>query len=221
MVDPYYDDGVAVVFHGKAEEVIESIEPGWPGATVMLTDPPFGIDYRSGQQRREGNARSIEGDKDTSLRDRVLEWWAPRAALVFGSPKAERPAGVRTTLIWDQDGALGMGDLSLPWKPSWQEVYVIGGPWAGTRDCGSVYRYPPVQAVARLHPHQKPVGLLQKLLAKCPPGGVLDPFMGSGSTLVAAKAMNRWCVGIEADEAYCEKAAKRLGQEVLDLGGVA
>jgi site-specific DNA-methyltransferase (adenine-specific) len=126
-------------------------------------------------------------------------------------------------LIWDTKGALGMGDLSLPWKPAHQEVYVIGAGFTGQRT-SDVLCYAPVQAKAangRVHPHQKPVNLLCDLISKCPPGTVLDPFMGSGSTLRAAKDLGRKAIGIEVDEAYCEIAARRMGQEVLDFGGVA
>lgn len=74
-----------------------------------------------------------------------------------------------------------------------------------------------------LHPTEKPTGVLLPLIAYgCPPGGlVLDPTCGSGSALAAARAIGRRSVGIEADERYCEIAAKRLAQEVLDFGGVA
>lgn len=69
------------------------------------------------------------------------------------------------------------------------------------------------------HPTQKPIGIFDPLLRySCRPGGiVLDPFMGSGSSLVAAKALGLRAVGIEIDEAYCEIAAKRLSQGVLNL----
>lgn len=214
MSAAYYDDGTCVIYCADVRE--PRFEPF--NADVMLTDPPFGIAYESGAMRLEGNARSIAGDDTTEARDVVLTRWGDGPALVFGSPRAPEPRGVRARLIWDQDGALGMGDLRLPWKPSWQFVYVLGGPWVGTRDCGSVVRYPPVQAVGRAHPHEKPVGLLQKLLAKCVPGVVVDPFAGSGSTLVAAKSMGRRAVGIEIEERYCEIAAQRLAQEVLDFG---
>lgn len=74
-----------------------------------------------------------------------------------------------------------------------------------------------------VHPTQKPLGIIDPLLRySLPPGGtVLDPFAGSGSTLVAAREAGYSAIGIEADEAYCEKAANRLAQGALNLGGTA
>jgi site-specific DNA-methyltransferase (adenine-specific) len=67
------------------------------------------------------------------------------------------------------------------------------------------------------HPTPKPEDLMRWLITKCPPGVVADPFMGSGSTLRAAKDLGRKAIGIEVDERYCEVAARRMGQEVLAL----
>ena len=212
MTTPYYDDGQVVIYHGDVRHIFADV---FGHAAVLVSDPPFGIDYTSNRPRLAGNRRSIAGDRGTFLRDFVLSWWEDRPALLFGSAKAPKPYGVRQTLIWDQGDALGMGDLSIPWKPSWQEIYVLGGPWAGRRDSGAVVRCPPVQSTGRAHPNEKPVDLLRSLLMKCVPGTVIDPFAGSGSTLRAAKDLGRRAIGIEIDEAYCEVAARRLGQGVL------
>jgi site-specific DNA-methyltransferase (adenine-specific) len=107
-----------------------------------------------------------------------------------------------------------MGDLSLPWFPCTEEIYVLGGGWVGSRT-SSVLRH-----VGRNqhHPTEKPVRLLNDLLAKCPPGFVADPFAGSGGTLIAARNGGRGSVGVEIEERYCEIIARRLDQGVLDFG---
>jgi DNA modification methylase len=84
----------------------------------------------------------------------------------------------------------------------------------------TLLRYPP-PTTDRLHLTQKPSELVTELLSIAPPGAVLDPFMGSGTTLRAAKNLGRRAIGIEIEERYCEIAAERCRQEVLDFGGAA
>jgi site-specific DNA-methyltransferase (adenine-specific) len=214
MTKPYYEDGTVTLYHGNCLEIDE-----WLQADVLITDPPYGIDYQSGSMRETIKA-SILNDKDTFHRDTVLAKWGDKPALVFGSWKMTRPADTRSLLIWDTKGALGMGDLSIPWKPSHQEIYVLGrGPWQGKRTT-DVLSIAPVQATAkngRLHPHQKPVRLMDELVVKTV-GVIADTFAGSGSTLVSAQRMGRKAVGVELDEADCETIAKRLSAPALDLG---
>jgi len=217
-VSLYYSDEHVTLYHGDC--LAEHRE--WLDADALVFDPPYGIDYQSNRER-EALAASIQGDKDTGVRDDALSAWAGKPALVFGTWRIPRPYGTRQVLIWDTKGANGMGALDLPWKPSHQEVYVLGKGFKGRRGT-DVLSVAPVQSTARngrLHPHQKPLPLMCELIDKCPPGVIADPTAGVGSTLVAAKKLGRRAIGVEIDEAYCEVIAQRLSQGVLDFGDAA
>lgn len=183
-------------------------------ASCVLTDPPFGIDYQSGHRTDAlWSGDVIQGDKSTVLRDFMLDALNGRPMLAFGSWKAPRPQGTRAVLIWDKGPALGMGALDIPWKPSAEEIYVLGKGFVGTRDEGAVVYCPPVQSMAkngREHPNEKPVALLRRLLQKLPAGKVGDPFMGSGSSGVAAVLEGRPFIGFEIDPRYFEIACRRV-----------
>lgn len=203
--------GDCTLFLGDCIKILPTIL-GYGG---VLTDPPYGIDYRSGYATDElWSEDTIRNDEDTIVRDKalsLLDYSVPK--LVFGSRKRTPPPGNKMVLIWDKGAALGMGDLSLPWKPSSEEIYVLGSGFVGARDCSNVVYHPPVQSMAkngRIHPNEKPVGLLLKLLLKMPDICILDPFMGSGSCGEACIKTGRPFIGIEDDPKYFEIACRRI-----------
>lgn len=212
---PYYQDDHVTIYHGDCREITE-----WLSADVLVTDPPYGMALRSSRNGAHGDCR-IEGDDDTRARDAVLATWGERPALIFGRWSVPRPPATRMVLTWEKGEHVGMGDLAIPWKPNTEEIYVLGSGFAGARTTSVLYYLARAGTVAkgtdRLHPTEKPVDLMRDLIAKCPPGVIADPFMGSGTTLRAAKDLGRKAIGIEVDERYCEIAARRMGQEVLAL----
>jgi hypothetical protein len=208
---PYFVDERAgiTIYHGDCREVLPV------DADVLVTDPPYGIAYSSGWDGKF-SGHKIRSDESSALRDLVLGWWFPRPALVFGTWKTPTPLETRALLIWEKGMHVGMGDLSMPWKPNFELIYVLGSGYAGHRGSG-VLRHdaPSPNFVAQFHPTEKPLALMLDLVRKCPAGKILDPFMGSGATLRAAKDLGRTAIGIEIEERYCEIAAKRLAQEVM------
>jgi site-specific DNA-methyltransferase (adenine-specific) len=215
---PYFDDGRITIYHGDCREVLPQLS-----AEFMVTDPPYGMGFQSSRGGAFG-VSSIDGDLDTRVRDEVLIQWAGRPALVFGRWSVPRPASTRMVLIWEKGEHVGMGDLSLPWKPNTEEIYVLGSGFEGTRTT-SVLRHLAIAGTvgragdgSRLHPTEKPVGLMYDLLSKIPANAVVvDPFMGSGPVLRAAKDSGRRAIGVEIEERYCEIAVERLAQEVLAI----
>jgi DNA modification methylase len=205
-VKPYYEQDGITIYHGDCQDIM-----GHLNVQVMVTDPPYGMDYTSGW-----SGATVAGDNTRSVRNEVLARWGTRPALIFGRWNIARPRGTRACLIWDKGEWPGMGDLTFPWGPSHEEIYVLGKGWHGTRE-GTVLRCNRLGGNGE-HPTEKPVALLERLLRHAPGGVILDPFMGSGTTLLAAKNLSRrGAIGIEIEERYCEIAARRLDQTVLDL----
>lgn len=229
----YYQDDAVTLHHGDCLEVLD-----WLEADVLVTDPPYGMAFVSGwagratrASKHNGPSRPIAGDDSTAARDEALALWGDGPGLVFGTWRLPRPSGTRTVIVWDKGDSPGMGALDLPWGLSHEEVYVMGRGWpvlpnGGRRREGGVPRRDPSIIRATLvnsqasdrpdHPTPKPIPLMVQLIAKTS-GTVADPFAGSGSTLVAAKQLGRRAIGVELDERYCEVAARRLSQGVLNF----
>lgn len=181
---------------------------------AVVTDPPYGISHFS---RRSSSWQStcIAGDSDTSIRDEVLNGFEVVAA--FGTWKTAPLQNTRGVLVWDKGPAFGMGDLSFPWKPSWEMIYIRGAMWQGRRDEGVLRGEVQVswESGGRCHPHQKPVGIVGQILHKLPPRTiVMDPFMGSGTTGIACIRLGYPFIGIEVDPCHFKSACDRLEREL-------
>ena len=204
---PYYQDNAVTLFCGDSREIV----PTLGRFDCVVTDPPYGC---SATTRRGGvyNGFSIYGDKDTVMRDWLISLWNG-PMIMFGSPRIKRPDGC-AVLIWAKGEHTGMGDLSFPWKPDFEEIYVFGKAFSGKRT-SSVLQFNARIDSSRLHSTEKPISLMCELIGKCTSQIILDPFAGSGTTGRAAKDLGRKCTMIEREEKYCEIAAKRMAQDVL------
>lgn len=211
--EPYFQDEYVTLYHGDClYEVTE-----WLTADVLVTDPPYGMAYESGWVKGRAS-QAIAGDKTIEVRNDALEAWGTRPAIVFGTWRVEKPVGVKQTGIWDKGDDPGMGDLSMPWGSSFEEFYILGSGWVGKRGGAVIRMNKPPNATRPDHPTPKPVGLMERLIEKCPSGVIADPFAGSGATLLAARNLGRKVIGVELEERYCELMAKRLSQQTLFEG---
>jgi site-specific DNA-methyltransferase (adenine-specific) len=231
-VKPYYDDGTVTIYHGDCRDVAEALPTG--GIDLCLTDPPYGMAFVSGWTAERATIRSDgirQGARIVRSAMNALEpaFSDDMHALVFCHWESWPDFydnlchlfSIRNALIWSKGGG-GMGDLRHEYAKDY-EVILFGARGRGReligKRVGAVQSYPRVATASRNVPFEKPVELLEGLVSRhCQPGGtVLDPFMGSGSTLVAAKNLGRRAIGIEIEERYCEIAARRCAQEVLPL----
>lgn len=225
----YYQDPFITLYHGDALK--EHLE--WLAADVLVTDPPYGSETKNGYGRRDSSVRramledgydgrTIANDSTTDVRDAALEAWGTRPVIAFGTPRLPDPPGDwEHRLVWDKrEPGLNGG----PWRYTHESIFVRGEGWKRTSASSfSILSYPSGNGSPekRDHVHAKPVALMMRLIEAAPDGIIADPFSGSGSTLVAAKNLNRSAIGVELEERYCEIIAKRCAQDVLDIFGVA
>ena len=202
---PFYEHGGIQIFLGDCREILPTLQK----VDLVLTDPPYGL-----ADRWTGGTWGANPIYDEAKRwdreiptDAVLslQKHAP-AIIVWGGNLYPLPTS-RCWLSWRKSSQMAtMADFELAWtnfdRPSKE--------WTADRN----------QDGKRQHPTQKPVELMTWCLSFAPDAQtILDPFMGSGTTLVAAKLLGRRAIGIEICEKYAEIAALRLSQEVLPITG--
>jgi DNA modification methylase len=205
------------LFNADCLDILPTLAAG--SVDAVITDPPYGLNYKTNWDATWQN-KVIHGDADTAMRDTLIEKLSGVPMALFGSWKMPPPRAARATLIWDKGPAFGMGDLSFPWKPSWEEIYILGDGWAGKRDEGVLRGHIVVswESKGRTHPNEKPVSLLMALIQKLPNAAtILDPFMGTGATGLAALRLGRNFIGIERDPGYFAIAQRRIAAAQAQL----
>jgi DNA modification methylase len=214
---PYYQDPSCTIYHGDCREILPLLEP----VDLVLTDPPYGIGEASGKNKsREGLAEPTDYGSD-SWDDQIAETdiillalGLSRFSIIFGGNYyGHILKATPCWLVWDkQNGVNDFADCELAWTNLPQAVRIKRHMWNGMLRKGQE---------ERKHPTQKPLDVMKWCITQADKHGeiktILDPFMGSGTTLRAAKDLGRKAIGIELEEKYCEIAVKRLRQEVLPL----
>jgi site-specific DNA-methyltransferase (adenine-specific) len=130
------------------------------------------------------------------------------------------PFGRVRPLVWDKQSAVN----GYTWRHGHELIAWVERPGSTRVPTGDsdILRCRSVPVSKRIHPAEKPVSVLSELINKHEDAAtVLDPFCGSGSTLLAARDCGRKAIGIEIEERYCEIAANRMSRKVLDFGGAA
>jgi site-specific DNA-methyltransferase (adenine-specific) len=216
LPSPFYECDDAVIYCGDAFELLPLIE-----ANACITDPPYGINYKSGHNtgyvnkregwddwRRDSNFAPIAGDDKPFDPSPLLRF--DRVAICGANFFASRLPDSRCWITWDKredSGSDRQSDCEFIWTNFPKPSRVFRHLWRGLCRRGEEN----VAKAAKQHPHQKPVALMRWLMEYGEAGPVVvDPFMGSGSTLLASRDNGLRSIGIELSEEYCEAAARRL-----------
>lgn len=219
---PYYDHAGITIYHGDCRDIL----PLLPKVDLVLTDPPWGLGELSGTTSRERNRNDYRAQfQDTEEYVREVIVPAFTQAMAISSGRALVTCGCRCMWFYPrpraiggfyQPAAVGMS----PWGfAAYNPVLFYGKDPRDGKGQNAVMTKLNAPASDDRHPCSKPEQAMRWLVSKGSLEGetILDPFMGSGTTLRAAKDLGRKAIGIEVEEKYCEIAAKRMSQEVLDF----
>jgi site-specific DNA-methyltransferase (adenine-specific) len=241
---PYYEHAGITIYHGDCREILPTLEPA--SVDMMWTDPPYGHNNHDGDfnarlnEHRGLKNKPIANDSQDTMRE-VVDF-ALAEATKFLKPDCCcccccGGGGPRPTFAWLAE-RMDRSGLSFFHSVIWDKVNPgIGWRYrrrhemvmVAHREGGRLSWNEEEPAVANIlsvskprdaqHPNEKPIELVAGFIQRhtLPGQIVIDPFMGRGTTLRAAKDLGRRAIGIELEERWCEQTAKRLAQEVLPL----
>ena len=241
---PYYDEGGITIYCGDCLDVLGETS----GIDLVFTSPPYnlsggGWNLRGRKKEWSRLAEGYLSYGDGMPHAEYIEWqrsvlsacWgtlADAGAIFYNHKQILRgnratlptdlvPAvlPIRQILTWDRGAGFQRNTTHYVPRTEWIILIAKAAFRTTTRVEWDLWRVPPT--ADEEHPATFPLALPVKAISSTPCETVLDPFMGSGTTLVAAKALGRRAIGIEIEERYCEIAVNRLRQGVLDFGVAA
>jgi site-specific DNA-methyltransferase (adenine-specific) len=212
---PYFQDDAVTIFHGDCRDILPLLDP----VDLVLTDPPYGVSLNTNYAKASRGPLSgahdyppVFGDEKPFDPSPLLAF--PHIILWGANYYADKLPAQGQWLVWDKRDGIALNDQAdceLAWTRGTKGTVprIYRHLWNGMlKDSERDQR--------RVHPTQKPISLMLWCLGFFPNAHtILDPFMGSGTTLRAAKDLGRKAIGIEIEERYCEIAAKRMAQGVL------
>jgi hypothetical protein len=212
---PYYQDDAVIIYNADCRDILPSL----PKVDLVLTDPPYNVgkDY---------------GTHDDSMPIGDYENWAAECVELclaradnqfWVAPRYK--LGLWLSILPKSHLMVIPRDASGPFREGWSDQFeialAIGKPskctadlWKGIRLKGEGYFF---REETYAHPGYTPSPIIEKAIVLLSGLFILDPFLGSGTTAYCAKKLGRKCIGIEIEEKYCEIAAKRCSQMVMNL----
>jgi site-specific DNA-methyltransferase (adenine-specific) len=222
LPEPYFQDEHCTIYHGDCRELLPDLS-----ADVIITDPPYGVEFegkqtKSTKRRGQGYLSLVDSaEYVTDVVVPLVQSWVDQGMRIILTPGSRnmfaypKPDAVGT--IFFPAGA-GFGRWGFTCS---QPIFYYGrDPYLATGQGQRPDSFASTESAPdNGHPCPKPINTMRWLVTKgsLPGETILDPFMGSGTTLRAAKDLGRKAIGIEIEERYCEIAAKRLQQSVLPL----
>lgn len=201
--------GDATLYLAEAAIVL----PTLPDVDALVTDPPYGIGESAGKNKSRGKLAVAKDYGNLTWDDKPIPQWLLECAMskattsiIFGGNYYLLPP-TSCWLVWDKEnGQTDFADCELAWTNLKKAVRMIKYQWHGMLRANDEPRGD--------HPTQKPVQVMEWALMQLPPEAttILDPFMGSGTTGVAALNLGRKFIGIEREPAYFEAACRRMAQ---------
>lgn len=214
---PYYEDDAVTIYHGDCREVM----PLLPTPDAIVTDPPYGLGDKwqgGGGETTKSSWRFDPSEAqawDSAPVPEVVDLASAAPAVVIWGGNYYALPPTRCWFMWDKK-------QNDQWTTAQAEMA-----WTNLDRPVRMFRMAQAEAYGSMnkeHPTQKPLALMSwclEMMRLEPNALILDPFMGSGTTLRAAKDRGYRSIGIDLDERYCEIAARRMAQEVLRCGLVS